>query len=158
MRDGKIVQVASPDDVYRRPVNRFVAEFIGDPPLNLIPCEVCADGSKKAIAVAGIPLFQISGANVASGRYLLGVRPHDVELVQKATAGALAAPLRFVENCGAKHVLHVEYAGELLRIEAEPTLRSIGDILHLRFSAGRTLLIDRASERVIPFQQLEAAA
>jgi hypothetical protein len=55
-------------------------------------------------------------------------------------------------------VLHVEYAGELLRIEAEPTLRSIGDILHLRFSAGRTLLIDRASERVIPFQQLEAAA
>jgi multiple sugar transport system ATP-binding protein len=158
MRDGKIVQVASPDDVYRRPVNRFVAEFIGDPPLNLIPCEVCADGSKKAIAVAENTLFQISGADVASGRYLLGVRPHDVELVGKAAAGALAAPLRFVENFGAKHVLHVEYAGELLRIEAEPTLRSIGDILHLRFSAARTLLIDRASERVIPFQQLEAAA
>jgi multiple sugar transport system ATP-binding protein len=158
MRDGKIVQVASPDDVYHRPVNRFVAEFIGDPPLNLIPCEICADGPKMAIVVAENPLFQISAANVASGRHLLGVRPHDVELVEKATAGALPAPLRFVENFGARHVLHVEYAGELLRIEAEPTMRSIGDILHLRFSAGRALLIDRASERVIPFQQLEAVA
>jgi multiple sugar transport system ATP-binding protein len=158
MRDGKIVQVASPDDVYRRPVNRFVAEFIGDPPLNLIPCEVCTDGRKMAITVADNPLFQISAANVASGRHLLGVRPHDVELVEKATARALPAPLRFIENFGARHVLHAEYAGELLRIEAEPAMRSIGDILHLRFSAARTLLIDRASERVIPFEQLEAVA
>jgi multiple sugar transport system ATP-binding protein len=158
MRDGKIVQVASPDDVYHRPVNRFVAEFIGDPPLNLIPCEVCVDGPKIAIAVAENALFQVYGVNVASGRHLLGVRPHDVELVDKAAAGALPAPLRFVENFGARHVLHVEYGGELLRIEAEPMVRSIGDILHLRFSAGRTLLIDRASERVIPFQQLEAVA
>jgi multiple sugar transport system ATP-binding protein len=158
MRDGKIVQVASPDDVYHRPVNRFVAEFIGDPPLNLIPCEVRADGPKMAIAVAEKPLFHVAAANVASGRHLLGVRPHDVELVEKATVGALPAPLRFVENFGARHVLHVEYAGELLRIEAEPTVWSIGDILHLRFSARRTLLIDQASERVIPFQQLEAVA
>jgi multiple sugar transport system ATP-binding protein len=158
MRDGKIVQVASPDDIYNRPVNRFVAEFIGDPPLNLIPCEVCADGPKTAIAVAEKLLFQVSAAIVASGRHLLGVRPHDVELVEKATAGALPAPVRFIENFGARHVLHVEYAGELLRIEAEPTVRSIGDILHLRFSAQRTLLIDQASERVIPFQQLEAVA
>ena len=55
-------------------------------------------------------------------------------------------------------MLHVEHGAELLRIEAEPTERSIGDILHLRFSAGRALLIDRASERVVPFRQLEAVA
>ena len=150
--------MASPDDIYHQPVNRFVAEFIGDPPLNLIPCEVCIDGPKIAIAVAENALFQVSVVNVASGRHLLGVRPHDIELVDKAAAGALPAPLRFVENFGARHVLHVDYGGELLRIEAEPTVRSIGDILHLRFSARRALLIDRASERVIPFRELEAVA
>jgi hypothetical protein len=37
-------------------------------------------------------------------------------------------------------------------------VRSIGDILHLRFSARRALLIDRASERVIPFRELEAVS
>ena len=124
----------------------------------MIPCEVCVDGPKTAIAVAENSLFQLSAVNVAPGRHLLGVRPHNVELVDKAAAGALPAPLRFVENFGARHVLHVEYGGELLRIEAEPTVRSIGDILHLRFSAGRTLLIDRTSERVIPLRQLEAVA
>lgn len=158
MRDGEIVQVASPDDVYHRPVNRFVAEFIGDPPLNLIPCEVCADGPKAAIALSEKTLFQISAVNITSGRHLLGVRPHDIKVVDKATAGAVPAPVRFIENFGARHVIHVEYGAELLRIEAEPTSRSIGDILHLRFSVGRALLIDRASERVVPFRPLEAAA
>jgi hypothetical protein len=39
-----------------------------------------------------------------------------------------------------------------------PTTRSIGEALHLRFSAERVLLIDRTSERVVPVRQLEAAA
>ena len=158
MRDGEIVQVASPDDLYLRPVNRFVAEFIGDPPVNLIPCDVRIDGSRITIALAEGVLLHVSAVNIASGRHLLGVRPHDIELAEKAAPGALPAPLRFVENFGARHVLHAEYAGDLLRIEAEPAARSIGEVLHLRFSARRALLIDRASERVVPFQQLEAAA
>jgi ABC-type sugar transport system ATPase subunit len=158
MCDGEIVQVASPEDVYHRPVNRFVAEFIGDPPLNLIPCEVRFDGPKLAIAVSENALFKISAANMASGRHLLGVRPHDIELVDKATPGAVPATLRFIENFGARHVLHVEYGAELLRIEAEPMVRSIGEILHIRFSMERALLIDRSSERVVPFRPLEAVA
>jgi multiple sugar transport system ATP-binding protein len=158
MRDGKIVQVAPPGDIYHRPVNRFVAEFIGDPPLNLIPCEVRADGVEMVIALAEKALFYVPTLNIPSGRHLLGVRPHDVELVDKAAPGAVPAPLRFVENFGARHVLHVEYGGELLRVEAAPTVRAIGDILHLRFSAGRALLIDRASERVVPFKKLEAVS
>ena len=159
MRDGEIVQVASPDDVYHRPVNRFVAEFIGDPPLNLIPCEVCADGPKMAIAVRGKgPCSRSPPSTSPRGDTCSEFDRTTSSWWTRRLAGAVPAPLRFVENFGARHVLHVEYAGELLRIEAEPAVRSIGDILHLRFSAGRALLIDRASERVIPFQQLEAVA
>ena len=158
MRDGEIVQVASPDDVYHRPVNRFVAEFIGDPPLNLIPCEVCADGPKIAIAFAEKALFQVSAVNIAFRRHLLGVRPHDIELVDKSAPGAVPAPLRFVENFGARHVLHAGSGGELLRIEAQPAVRSIGDILHLRFFMGRALLIDRATERAACFRQAGSPA
>lgn len=152
MRDGKIVQVASPDDVYHRPANRFVAEFIGDPPLNLIPCEVCVDGPKLAIALSDTALFEISAADITSGLHFLGVRPHDIELVDKTAPGAIPGPLRFIENFGSRHVLHVEYRTELLRIEAEPAVRTIGEILHLRFAAGRVLLIDSVSERVVPFR------
>jgi len=158
MRDGAIVQVATPDDVYHRPVNRFVAEFIGDPPINLIPCDVRVDAGKMTVALAGGAVLHVTAVNIASGRHFLGVRPHDIQLMEQSAPGAVPALLRFVENFGARHVLHVEYAGDLLRIEAEPVTRSIGETLHLRFSARRVLLIDRASEHVVHFQQLEAAA
>jgi ABC-type sugar transport system ATPase subunit len=133
MRDGEIVQVATPHEIYHRPANRFVAEFIG-------------------------AVLHTSAVPIASGRHWLGVRPHDIELVAEALPGAVPAPLRFVENFGARHVLHAEYAGDLLRIEVVPAARSIGEMLHLRFSTGRGLLIDRTSERVVPFRQLEVAA
>ena len=71
----------------------------------------------------------------------------------------MQAVLRFVENFGANHVLHAEYAGgALLRVEAAPFPRSVGETLHVRFPAERVLVIERASERVIPLRRLEAAA
>jgi multiple sugar transport system ATP-binding protein len=39
LQGGKLVQLGTPEDVYRRPASRFVAEFIGSPPMNLLPCE-----------------------------------------------------------------------------------------------------------------------
>ena len=43
MREGQLQQLGTPDEIYHRPVNRFVAEFIGDPPINVLPCtRICA--------------------------------------------------------------------------------------------------------------------
>ena len=159
MRDGEIVQVATPEEIYRRPVDRFVAEFIGDPPLNLIPCDATADAATLTLALPGDAVLRLSGAHAVSGAYWLGIRPHDIELADSKTPGAIPAVLRFVENFGASHVLHAEYAGgALLRVEAAPCSRSIGETLHLRFPVERALVIERASEHVISLHQLEAAA
>jgi multiple sugar transport system ATP-binding protein len=158
MRDGEIVQVATPDEVYYRPANRFVAEFIGDPPLNVIPCEVSVDGAATAIALPGAAKLHAAAVPIAAGRHWLGVRPHGIEVVNGGASGAVPAVLRFVENFGARHVLHAEYFGELIRVETAPAARSAGDVLQLRFDPRRSLLIERASERVIPLRQREAAA
>jgi multiple sugar transport system ATP-binding protein len=159
MRDGEIVQVATPDEIYRRPVDRFVAEFIGDPPLNLIPCDVTADAAALAIVVPGGAVLNLSAASIVSGRHWLGVRPHDIEVVDQGAPGTVPAVLRFVENFGARHVLHAEHAGgDLVRVEAVPGGRAMGETLYLRFPAERVLLIERTSERVIPLRRLEAAA
>jgi hypothetical protein len=98
-------------------------------------------------------------AAIDPGRHWLGVRPHEVELVAETVPGAVAATLRFIENFGATHVLHAEYGGDLIRVETAPGAWSIGKTLYLRFASGRVLLlIDRVSERVVPFRSLEAAA
>lgn len=158
MRDGELLQVATPDDIYHRPINRFVAEFIGDPPINLIPCDVQIDAMKMAIMLRGGVTLPAAIAAIDPGRHWLGVRPHNIQLVPEGGAGTAPSVLRFVENFGAKHVLHVEYGDDLIQIEAAPGARAIGTTLYLRFNSARVLLIDRINERVVPFQRLEVAA
>ena len=78
MRDGRIEQVGSPDDVFRRPATRFVAGFIGSPGMNLIEAEV-ADGRIVFNGGDWLPIpDQFKKANIPGGRVTLGLRPDDV--------------------------------------------------------------------------------
>lgn len=158
MRDGQIVQVATPLELYQNPANRFVAEFIGDPPINVIPCDVSSDGAATVVAIPGGTVLRVSTGPITPGRHWLAVRPHDVEFANEAVPGATSGLLRFVENFGARQVLHVEYAGDLVRIEAAPAPRAIGERLYFHFAAERALLIDRTTEGVVPVRRHEAAA
>ena len=73
MRDGRIQQVDAPQTLYRRPVNLFVAAFIGSPSMNLIDATV-ADGHAE---FAGFRIPVAHGA--AAGNVILGIRPQDFE-------------------------------------------------------------------------------
>jgi ABC-type sugar transport system ATPase subunit len=84
MREGAIEQVAPPLDVYARPINTFVARFIGSPPMNLVPARLVAPDA-PAGAVAGI-------------------RPHDVTF---SPSGSLRASVDFVEPRGYDSLLHL---------------------------------------------------
>ena len=53
LHEGRLVQVGTPEDVYRRPASRFVAEFIGSPPMNLLPCDVESGKESFRISVPG---------------------------------------------------------------------------------------------------------
>ena len=62
MRGGRLQQVGKPEEIYHRPVNRFVAEFIGDPPINLLPCTVRPGTGGAAVSS---PLSPASSSNPA---------------------------------------------------------------------------------------------
>ena len=51
MRDGELQQLGSPDEIYDRPANRFVAAFVGSPPMNVLEGEL--DGDGQSLAVGG---------------------------------------------------------------------------------------------------------
>src|SRR5262250_859812 len=59
MRGGRIEQVGRPLEVYDRPANRFVAEFIGSPAMNFLPAEIAASGASRAARLAGGPLLPL---------------------------------------------------------------------------------------------------
>jgi multiple sugar transport system ATP-binding protein len=94
MHQGKVQQNASAQECYERPANRFVAGFIGTPPMNIV------DGS------AANGLFSASGASVAVPTSLgtracvLGFRPDRVRLAAKGVAGTVPATIAAVERLG----------------------------------------------------------
>jgi len=105
MRAGEILQVGAPEEIYGRPATRFVAEFIGDPPMNIVPCEVLNSGNTVAIKTALHGPLSLPGIAAAQGKYLLGIRPHDVLLAKAGGEGTATTTVRFIENLGAEHII-----------------------------------------------------
>jgi ABC-type sugar transport system ATPase subunit len=117
MNLGRLVQVGTPEQVYRDPVNRFVARFVGSPPMNLIPCEVKDDAPSLRIRPEGaswedawqIPI-QGSRASFLSGAteaipILIGLRAEHITLATNGADGPRTGPF------------HVLNRAELLRQE-----------------------------------------
>jgi len=94
MRAGRVEQLGAPLEVYRRPATRFVAEFVGEPAMNLLCCTV----REGRLALAGLELV----APLASGETVLGIRPQDVVLGR-----GVELPIRGVEHLGSETRVHL---------------------------------------------------
>ena len=108
MRKGELQQLDTPQNLYRQPVNLFVAEFIGSPAMNLVEAEI-ADGQARFGAHA-LPLDGRSELGSYEGRKVaLGIRPEDLEdaALTEAPAGSrLPVMVDLREDMGAEIFLH----------------------------------------------------
>ena len=97
LRDGRIEQVGDPDTLYERPVNEFVAGFIGSPAMNFLR-GTAADG------IVRIGAAETVAAGVESGAVTVGIRPEDL-LADGAEGadgrGSIRAQVTLVEPMGA---------------------------------------------------------
>jgi len=132
MHQGRIVQAASPVEVYRNPAARFVGSFIGNPPMNFIPATKAADGTWR---VAGLAL-----PGPASGDQLeFAIRPEDVVVAP----GGLKATARVVEPLGAHTLVTADVEGRLFRAVLDSDISvSPGDELSLVPREGRMRWFD----------------
>jgi glycerol transport system ATP-binding protein len=94
MKDGEIVQIGTPVDLFERPQHTFVGHFIGSPGMNVMPCEV--KGGKAIVAGVPVETWNASGWRGNGKALELGVRPEfvtfaaegiPVEVVKVADAG-----------------------------------------------------------------------
>ncbi|SMP18649.1 ABC transporter ATP-binding protein [Shimia sagamensis] len=102
MKDGQIEQVGSPEEIYERPVSRFVASFIGTPAMNFIELKVEQSGTEWFVVGEGVKLtFDSSRFDVSVGQQVtLGVRPSDFEAVSEVTDRTLAGECDLIEYHG----------------------------------------------------------
>jgi sn-glycerol 3-phosphate transport system ATP-binding protein len=102
MHDGRLQQCGTPDEIFERPANRFVAGFMGTPPMNLVPGRV-RDG---VVRVAGAQLAVPDGfAAVPDGDVIVGLRPEALTLASDG-AGHLALAVDLVEPLGNETLVH----------------------------------------------------
>ncbi|MEX2201916.1 MAG: ABC transporter ATP-binding protein [Dongiaceae bacterium] len=158
MRAGELLQVGTPDEIYHRPVDRFVAEFIGDPPINILPCDVSVSGGGVSVRTALHGPIALTLHDVPQGRHWLGVRPHHFRLAEAGESGAAASIVRFVENLGAEHIIHVDYGDQLAAVATVPHAAAIGDRVAIAIEAGSAHLIREDTGRVAASVPVEPVA
>ena len=133
MHEGRIAQAATPVDVYRNPAERFIASFIGNPPMNFIDATPAGGGKWN---VAG-NLFD--GPKTEKTKLEFAVRPEDL----RTDGEGLALNVRVVEPLGAHLLVTGEVDGHLFRAVLDSDLDvSRGDVLTLAPLADRVRWFD----------------
>ena len=119
LRGGFLQQVASPQELYDRPANLFVAEFIGSPAMNLVRAELAGGevrfGDRVLPVPDGVRSARPSLAAYVGKQVVLGIRPEDIEDVELArnSGGRLTVEIDIREDMGSEVFAH-------FAIDAEP--------------------------------------
>jgi len=124
MDKGKICQVATPLEAYQRPANRFVAGFIGTPPMNFFEGQLRGEGAGLSLELGGgltlpVPRPRLAGS---SGRAVIaGIRPEDIQLGGEGNGSRVKVPavVDVVEPLGHEAIVTVRCAAGLAQIETE---------------------------------------
>ncbi len=113
MRDGRILQAGTPEEVYSQPNSVFVAQFLGSPPMNLVRVArrpdacVVLEGS-EGIAAAVPDWIRRS----PSSAWWLGFRPERIERSHNGSSGLdMTASIRTIETLGARYHVHANWGG-----------------------------------------------
>ena len=117
LRDGLLQQVDTPQNLFHRPANLFVAAFIGSPSMNLIDADVAK--GRVSFADVSFELPESSPAAGVDGRLILGIRPTDFEHAATAEAELPRVQVKadVVEDLGSEH--HVIFTLDAPRVTAE---------------------------------------
>ena len=144
MQGGVIQQLAPPKEIYRRPVNRFVASFVGSPAMNFIPGRI-EGGDMFRAGDYRIPLAGYAFAGAPSDRpAVLGVRPEHVRAGAEAGPEAIGASVEMVEPMGADALIWARLpdgAPLSIRHAADVAIK-VGDSLPVSFPADALSLFD----------------
>ena len=156
MKTGVIQQIGSPLDLYNYPVNRFVAGFIGSPPMNFMTVTVKEDGG-KLLADEGESQLEITGVNAellkpyVGKEVVFGVRPEDLIYEEKgATGRAVKTTVQVIEPLGAEIHIYIDTAKHSMIARVAPNIEfHVGDEAFFDADMSKVLFFDMETEKAI---------
>lgn len=154
MNGGAILQVATPLEAYDKPVNRFVAGFIGTPPMNFFQGNLVASGGQGSLHLTGgvkLPLTRAvpDGSNRP---VIAGIRPEHIHLSAEGRGNRVRVPstIDVVEPLGRDVIVTARSAAGIFQMQTEiySAIRP-ADAIDLWFDTDRFYLFDRETEWAI---------
>ena len=149
LRQGQLVQVGTPDDLYERPQTSFAATFVGAPPMNLLPatwseqqgqvCLTCAQVSFRVSPAIAERLRQIGERDI-----LLGIRPEHTRFATDREEPAIAGVVRAVEPLGRETLFHVQAESCQLLVLSSERKYPPGEPVRVMLEAQRFHVFKRA--------------
>jgi multiple sugar transport system ATP-binding protein len=139
---GVIQQIGTPETVYRRPANRFVARFIGSPAMNFFPAQI-EDGVLRA---GPFEFGDSSAMGAIEGREAEGgVRPEHVRVTPSGQGSP--AEVELIETAGNETFLHLDAGGSRLvaRVGGEGPQPDVGSTVRVHADAKHLYLFDAAT-------------
>ena len=162
MKDGFIQQVDSPQNLYEKPKNYFVATFMGSPQMNMIEATVIKKGADAFVTFGNhsLKLSEAKAKKVIDGGYnekdvIIGIRPEDIHdeemFISSSPDSVLDATVRVYELLGAEVFLYFN-VDETLEITARVNPRTTArpdDTLKIAFDMSKLHVFDKETELII---------
>ena len=160
MKDGVVQQVDTPQNLYQKPQNLFVAGFMGSPQMNFLDAVVEVNGDNASLKVAGqtIPLPPAKAKKLIDGGYAgktvtFGIRPEDVydsEMFIETAKCVFESTIKVYELLGAEVYLYFDLAEFPItaRVDSRTTARP-GDTVKFAFDVEKIHVFDKETEQTI---------
>ncbi len=158
MHGGYIQQQGTPEELFKRPANLFVAGFLGTPPMNFLQAEIQQNGGETFFRGNGFALrcdepmvARLTSNNLAAGNraVILGIRPSDLSF-DPAAEEAIELNVAIAEYIGAQSVLICDCHGEKVMVELKSdTPIALGERLKFRVDMADIHLFDPETERAV---------
>lgn len=167
LEDGKIQQLDTPYVVYNHPANLFVANFIGSPSMNCIPCKVSHNSGLLQLNLSDSPQDQsytITDNNVIAALndlnpkngLVFGVHPEDVLVTHEPIDNSFQAEVYSIEPLGAETIVEITLGSDaagtntIIKSVTVPNFQAeIGDLLYISFVSERIHFFDKLTGKSV---------
>jgi len=144
MKDGKLLQVADPTTLYNHPVNRFVAGFIGSPPMNFLSGRIESGPWRFSHAAFSIPLPESVAITAAHRPVILGIRPENITV---AGQPGIKATVEVAELMGNEALVYLKVGTDTVIARLPPdNVPRPGAALFLEFNTQKLHFFDPETE------------
>jgi len=159
MCGGLVLQVGTPEQIYHQPVNKFVASFVGTPPMNFIEGVLCHEAEGPCVRFNGSKLalnnkeadFQAKVSKVKTAEVIVGIRPEDIKIsLKQDDQHPIPAEVYVLEPLGSETIVDLKFMGNILKARAETSFKpNLGETVWLAVNTEKLHLFNKITEEAI---------